>query len=52
MNTVAYVADPNFILKKNNMFEGNIGTCEIEQRFSLDLDTLYEVNLLKKLSRK
>ena len=52
MNTVAYVVNPNFILKKNNMFEGNIGTCEIEERFSLDLDTLYEVNLLKKLSRK
>ena len=49
MNTVAYVVNPNFILKKNNMFEGNIGTCEIEERFSLDLDTLYEVNLLKKL---
>ena len=30
-NTVAYVVNPNFILKKNNMFEGNIGTLKLRK---------------------
>ena len=56
VTTVAYVADPHFVLASKNMFEGLVNTVQIPAERSIDIDTLLDFNiaefLMKNKSRK
>ena len=56
VTTVAYVADPHFVLVSKNMFEGLVNAVQIPAERSIDIDTLLDFNiaefLMKNKSRK
>lgn len=45
MTTVAYVARPQFVLKKDGIFQGNVVPIEIPPERALDIDTQYDFEL-------
>ena len=49
INTVAYVAKVPFIIKTKNLLNGKLGVQEIEERYSLDIDSNYDVKIMKLL---
>lgn len=42
MATVAYVANPTFILTQNSMFEGRVKAVEVPIERAIDIDTLFD----------
>ena len=52
INTVAYVCSPKYIKKKNNIFDGKIGICEVDEKNSFDLDTKQDLKFLKTFEKK
>tara|TARA_Y100000590_G_scaffold448450_1_gene585136 strand:- start:5172 stop:5876 length:705 start_codon:yes stop_codon:yes gene_type:complete len=49
LTTVAYVMNPNFILKKNSLFQGNIKSINIPYSRSIDIDSELDLFIAKKL---
>lgn len=45
VTTVVYVMDPNFVLKKDGLFDGTIGAIEVPHERAIDIDTLYDFEL-------
>ena len=45
MATVAYVADPNFVLTKNTLFEGRVRAIEVPPERAIDIDNLLDFRI-------
>jgi N-acylneuraminate cytidylyltransferase len=45
MATVAYVIRPEFVMRYNSLFEGQIRAVTIPRERAIDIDTLYDFNL-------
>lgn len=52
MATVAYVADPKFILSKTSLFSGKLRAVEVPRERSIDLDSLYDFELAEFLMKR
>ncbi len=52
MTTVAYVANPNYILKTKNLFNGKVRVCEIPQERAIDIDDYYDLKMARLLIKK
>lgn len=44
ITTVVYVANVNFVMSKNNLFDGNITSIEVPKERSIDIDDIYDFN--------
>ncbi len=49
MTTVAYVANPNYILKSKNLLDGRVRVCEIPQERAIDIDHYYDLRIARLL---
>lgn len=47
MTTVAYVADPDFVLSVNSLFEGRVGHVRIPAERAIDIDTQLDFDIAK-----
>ena len=45
MTTVAYVADPEFVLRKDSIFQGRVKAVEIPPERAIDIDTLLDFDI-------
>ena len=45
MTTVAYVADPEFVLRKDSIFQGRVKAVEIPPERAMDIDTLLDFDI-------
>jgi CMP-N-acetylneuraminic acid synthetase len=52
MATVAYVADPKFILSHTSLFSGKLRAVEVPRERSIDLDSLYDFELAEFLMQR
>ena len=52
MATVAYVADPKFILSQTSLFSGKLRAVEVPRERSIDLDSLYDFELAEFLMKR
>jgi N-acylneuraminate cytidylyltransferase len=52
MATVAYVADPKFILSQTSLFSGKLRAVEIPRERAIDLDSLYDFELAEFLMKR
>ena len=53
MTTVAYVADPEFVLRKDSIFQGRVKAVEIPTDRAIDIDTPHDFEVAEfLLSRK
>jgi CMP-N-acetylneuraminic acid synthetase len=53
MTTVAYVANPTFVMNSKGMFEGRVGLVQIPEERAMDIDTVYDFDVAEFLiSRK
>ena len=52
MTTVAYVTNPKFVLKNNNIFSGNVRPVHIPIERALDIDTLFDFKIAELLLSK
>jgi CMP-N-acetylneuraminic acid synthetase len=52
MATVAYVARPEFVLTRNNMFEGCVRAVEIPPERAIDIDTLLDFRIAEFLMKE
>ena len=51
INTTAYIAKTSFVMKCKNLLEGTIDIQETKEKFSLDIDTNYEVKIMKAIQK-
>lgn len=51
ITTVAYVANPLYVLASENMFEGRVSAVQIPVERSIDIDTLYDFNVAEFLMK-
>lgn len=51
MNTTAYIANTSFVMKCKSLLDGVIDIIETKEEFSLDIDTNYEVKIMKALQK-
>lgn len=49
ISTCFYIAKRNYILKTNNLFSGNIAGIEVDEESAFDLDTRFQLKILKKI---
>ena len=49
LTTVAYVSEPSYIIKSNNIFNGLVQGVEIPYKRSIDIDDMYDFKLAKYL---
>lgn len=49
MTTVAYVANPNYILKSKDILNGRVRVCEIPQERAIDIDDYYDLRMARLL---
>ncbi|WP_054652775.1 hypothetical protein [Salidesulfovibrio brasiliensis] len=49
MTTVAYVADPDFILKRNAIFEGRVKSVLVPPKRAMDIDTPLDLKVAELL---
>ena len=49
VTTVAYVADPNFVLNNISLFDGNLGFVDIPRERSIDIDTQLDFKIAEML---
>lgn len=52
MATVAYIADPKFVLTKNAMFEGCVRAVEVPSERAIDIDTLLDFQIAECLMER
>ena len=52
MSTICYVANPNYILKTKNIFDGKVTVAKFDKKSSIDIDDNYDLNLAKILFKK
>jgi N,N'-diacetyl-8-epilegionaminate cytidylyltransferase len=52
ISTVVYVAAPNFIMQKNNLFEGKVVSVEIPKVRAVDIDDIYDFLLAEAIINK
>lgn len=52
ITTVAYVADPHFILKSQSLFEGCVQASVVPVERSIDIDTLHDFDIAEFLMKK
>ena len=52
MTTVAYVANPNYILKTKNLLNGRVRVCEIPQERAIDIDDYYDLRMARLLIKR
>ena len=52
ITTVAYVADPNFVLTHNSTFEGRVKSAQIPIERAIDIDTLRDFQMAEFLYKK
>jgi N-acylneuraminate cytidylyltransferase len=45
MTTIAYVADPEFVLRRDSIFEGRVKAVEIPPERAIDIDTLLDFEM-------
>jgi N-acylneuraminate cytidylyltransferase len=45
ITTVVYVADPDFIMKKHNIFSGKVSAIEVPKERAVDIDDIYDFKL-------
>lgn len=51
MTTVAYVADPKFVLARNGIFEGRVRAVQVPRERAIDIDTLLDFRIAECLVR-
>lgn len=51
MTTVAYVANPEFVLTRNTLFEGRVGAVEVPPERAIDIDTLLDFQIAEFLMK-
>ena len=44
ITTIVYVANVNFVMNNNNLFDGNITSIEVPKERSIDIDDIYDFN--------
>ncbi len=47
--TCFYIANRNYVMKTDNLFSGNIKGIEVDEESAFDLDTKFQLKILKKL---
>ena len=52
MTTIAYVANPNYILNAKHIFDGNIKSILIPYERSIDIDNMHDLNIARYLHKK
>lgn len=52
VTTVCYVADPEFILRTNGLFEGRVNVAKVPAERSIDIDTPYDFEIAEFLLKK
>ena len=52
VSTICYVANPNYILKTKNIFDGKVTVAKFDKKSSIDIDDNYDLNLAKILFKK
>ena len=52
MSTICYVANPNYILKTKNIFDGKVTVAKFDKESSIDIDDSYDLKLAKILFNK
>jgi len=52
MSTICYVADPDYILKTQNIFDGKVSVAKFDRESSIDIDDFYDLKLAKMLFNK
>ena len=52
MTTVAYVANPNYILKNRSIFEGKVEALSLPKERAIDIDDELNLFIAKKLFRR
>jgi N-acylneuraminate cytidylyltransferase len=45
MTTIAYVADPEFVLSRDSIFQGRVKAVEIPPERALDIDTVLDFEM-------
>lgn len=49
LTTVAYAANPNYVIKTNFLLDGIVKTVEVPERYALDIDTKYDFKIAELL---
>jgi CMP-N-acetylneuraminic acid synthetase len=52
MSTICYVANPDYILKTQNIFDGKVSVARFDKESSIDIDDFYDLKLAKMLFNK
>jgi len=52
VSTICYVADPDYILKTQNIFDGKVSVAKFDRESSIDIDDFYDLKLAKMLFNK
>ena len=52
MSTICYVADPNYILKSKNLFDGKVSVAKFDKTSSIDIDDNFDLKIAKILFNK
>ena len=52
MTTVVYAAKPEFVLKKNSMFEGRVQAVQVPKDRAIDIDTIHDFELAEYFLQK
>ena len=52
ITTVAYVANPHYVLSEKSMFNGKIYYNEVPRERSIDIDTLFDFEIAEYLMKK
>ena len=52
ITTVCYISTPEYIINTESIFDGNIGGFEIPKERSLDIDTVYDMDIANYLIQK
>tara|TARA_B100002052_G_C15828429_1_gene574127 strand:+ start:669 stop:1355 length:687 start_codon:yes stop_codon:yes gene_type:complete len=52
MSTICYVADPNYILKSKNLFDGKVSVAKFDKTSSIDIDDNFDLKIAKMLFNK
>lgn len=52
ITTVVYVANVEFIMNKNNLFDGNVTSIEVPKYRAIDIDDIYDFNFAELVLQK